>query len=95
MKTSIKEQLNKAAMKELKPTTILVIKSRPILKAIDKGMELNEGYDFEVNGALPEIADGIAKFAIALESLEDNGFGEKSGAYFISLINDYFNKLQK
>ena len=72
------------------PKTILTIKTRPNLKATKKGAELNDGYDFEVNGALPEIADGIAKFA---RELPKNGFGKGSDGYFITLINEYFKKL--
>lgn len=56
------------------------------------GIELNEGYEFKVDGALPEIADGIAKFA---NELENNGFGQGSGTYFISLINNFYNKLKE
>ena len=77
---------------QLKAKTILTIKSRPKL-TIDEaeiGLELNEGYEFDVDGALPEIADGIAKLAA---ELEPNGFGENSGSYFISLINEYYKKL--
>lgn len=70
--------------------TILTIKTRPSLKATKKGMTLNDGYDFDVNGALPEIADGIAKFA---KELPKNGFGDHSDGYFITLINEYYKKL--
>lgn len=70
--------------------TLLVIKSKPKLTAVDEGVELNEGYEFEVNGAIPEIADAIAKFA---KELEPNGFGEGSGGYFVTLIQEYFNKI--
>ena len=89
----------KEALKELLKTedplnskTILVIKSKPKLSVSDndEGVELNDGYEFEVNGAIPEIADGIAKMAV---ELEPNGFGEKSGAYFIQLINEYYHRL--
>ena len=88
-----KEELEKIIEEnQLKAKTILVIKSRPKL-TIDEaetGIELNEGYEFDVDGALPEIADGIAKLAA---ELEPNGFGENSGSYFISLINEYYKKL--
>lgn len=77
--------------KEANSKTILVIKTKPIFKATKKGAQLNDGYEFEVNGALPEIADGIAKFAFELEK---NGFGKNSGPYFVSLISDYFNRLK-
>lgn len=89
-----KDKLNKLFNEDnqLRAKTLIVIKSRPKLEVADndEGMELNEGYEFEVDGALPEIADGIAKLAAALE---DNGFGENSGNYFIQLINEYYKKL--
>lgn len=94
MEQEHKEQLNKLFNEDnqLRAKTLIVIKSRPKLTVDDndEGMELNEGYEFEVDGALPEIADGIAKMAFALE---ENGFGENSGGYFISLINEYYKKL--
>ena len=76
----------------MKARTILVIKSRPLLAATEDGAELNEGYEFEVNAALPEIADGIVKLAM---ELENNGFGEGSNKLFIQLINEFFNKLNE
>jgi hypothetical protein len=89
---------NKEELKEfiknnnLTAKTILVIASRPKLTETenDEGLELNEGYEFEVNAAIPELADGIAKLAY---ELEPNGFGEGSGGYFIQLINEYYKKL--
>ena len=94
MEQEHKDKLNKLFDEENKlPTkTLLVIKSRPKLSVADddSGMELNDGYEFEVNGALPEVADGIAKFA---HELEVNGFGENAGRYFIGLIAQYFDKL--
>lgn len=95
MEQNEKEQLEKLFNEDnkLNAKTLLIIKSRPKLTVSedDSGMELNDGYEFEVNGAIPEIADGIAKFAVALEQ---NDFGENSSTYFIKLINEYFNKLQ-
>ena len=67
MEQQDKEQLTKLFQEDnqLKAKTLLVIKSRPKLSVAedDSGMELNDGYEFEVNGAIPEVADGIAKFA--------------------------------
>ena len=70
--------------------TILVIKTRPVLKAEKKGLNLNEGYEFEVNGAIPELADSIAKLA---KELPANDFGQDSDKYFLTLIMEYFKKL--
>ena len=94
MEQEIKDKLNKLFNEDnkLEAKTILVIKARPKLTVDDndEGMELNDGYEFEVNGALPEIADGIAKFALELPK---NNFGEGSDTFFIQLVNEYFKKL--
>lgn len=96
MKKEEKEKLNKLFNEDnkLEAKTLLVIKSKPTLSVSDndEGMELNEGYEFEVDGAIPEIADGIAKLAVELPK---NGFGEGSDKMFIGLINNYFNLLTK
>lgn len=87
-----KEDIVNALNKNATVKTILVIKSRPRYEGSEEGVELNDGYEFEANGALPEIADGIAKFA---KELENNGFGENSGKYFVNLVNQYFDKLNE
>lgn len=96
MEQEYKDKLNKMFSEDnqFEAKTILVIKSRPKLSVSDDdtGMELNDGYEFEVDAAVPEVADGIAKFAAELPK---NGFGEDSDRYFISLIGQYFDKLKQ
>lgn len=70
---------------------LLTIHVQEKLSVDKKGLELNEGYQFEVNGALPELADGIAKLAIEMEKA---GFGDKSGDYFLALVNEYYKRLK-
>ena len=73
---------------------ILVIKSINTIETDQDNKDnvnLNDGYTFEVNGSIPELADGIAKFA---KELPKNGFGENSDTGFISLIQQYFNKIK-
>ena len=74
--------------------TILTIKTRPLTKIAEdeSGVELNEGYDFEVNGAIPQLADAIVKLALAMP---DNGFGKGSDKGFIVLINEFFNRARQ
>jgi len=74
---------------KIEPKTILTIKTFPHLDETDEGILLNDGYAFDVNGALPEIADGIVKFALELPA---NDFGEGSDKFFIQLINEFYNK---
>lgn len=86
------QDLEELMNNEIKPKTLLVIKSRPKLSLSEdeNGIELNDGYEFELNGAIPEVADAIAKFAA---ELPNNGLGPDSGSYFITLISEYYKKL--
>lgn len=92
MKEVKKEQINKLLENNVKGVTILVVKRKPKLNVSKNGnnVELNEGYEYEVNSSLPEIADSIAKFA---KELPHQGMGNGSDKYFINLINQYFEKL--
>lgn len=85
-KKKIAELLNS---EEFKGRTILTIKTKPVTKVVHKGVEVNEGYEYELDGALPELAFGIANFA---KELPNNGYGEGSDKEFIKLINLYFTK---
>lgn len=87
---ALQKQLDKQP-EAIRLRTLLVIHVQEKLSVDKKGLELNEGYQFEVDGALPELADGIAKMALELEK---NGFGERSGEYFLSLINEYYKRLK-
>lgn len=54
------------------------------------GINLNEGYEYEINGSLPQVADGIAKMLIEMD--KDKDFGERAGSVFLTLIQEYYNK---
>lgn len=77
--------------------TILTISRKRELEArtVKEGQELdiNEGYDYEVNSSLPEIADGIAKMALEFDKMED--LGENAGSYFLQLIVDFYGQLKE
>ena len=75
---------------DVKKTKIFEIRTKHDLKAVKKGVELNQGYEFDVNTSIPELADAIAKFA---KELPNNGFGDGSDRYFITLISQYYSKL--
>lgn len=80
-------------MKPIKRTkTILVVKALEKLTPEENGVELNEGYEYETNGAIPQIADGIAKMAIEMDKLPD--MGQNAGGAFVSLIVEYYTKLK-
>lgn len=92
MKQIKKEQINKVLEDNIKGNTILVVKRKPKLNVSKNGnnVELNEGYEYDVNSSIPEIADSIAKFA---KELPHQGMGVGSDKYFLDLINQYFGKL--
>lgn len=90
--SEIIEKTNNTESIRLKKIFVICSKEHFSITEKKDGIELNEGYEFEVDGALPEIADGIAKFA---NELEKNGFGQNSGRYFMSLINNFYDKLQQ
>lgn len=72
---------------------ILEVKALELLDEVDDGIELNEGYEFTVNGSIPQIADGIAKLALAMNEQVD--MGKNAGEAFLSLILEYYNYEKK
>ena len=72
---------------------ICEIYSVEILAPTEEGVELNEGYRYEVNGSLPQLADSIAKMAIEFDNNNDT-LGESAGNIFIGLIVEYYNRLK-
>lgn len=72
---------------------ICEIHSVEILAPTEEGVELNEGYQYEVNGSLPQLADSIAKMAVEFDNNNDM-LGESAGSVFISLIVEYYNRLK-
>lgn len=86
--TSIEELVN------MKPATrkkrICEIDSIENLSPTKEGVELNEGYDYSINGSIPQLADSIAKLAIEFDKNQD--MGEKAGEMFITLIVHYYEQ---
>ncbi len=81
------DEENKQSKRE---TTILVMKRLELLDAEEDGVNLNEGYAYDVNAPIAEVADGIAKMAIQLdEMLADQ---PHTGAYFIELIKQFYER---
>lgn len=71
--------------------TILNIKVVEKLAPEEEGLELNEGYEYEINGTIPQLADGIAKMAIEMDKQPD--LGDKAGGAFLALVEQYYLKL--
>ena len=71
--------------------TILNIKVVEKLIPEEDGVNLNEGYEYDVNGTIPQLADGIAKMAIEMDKQPD--LGDKAGGAFLALIEQYYLKL--
>ena len=88
--TTIEELKNMEPVDRTK--TILTINVIEKLTAEEDGIDLNEGYEYEINGSLPQLADGIAKMLIEMDKQED--MGENAGGAFLNLIQQYYLKAQ-
>lgn len=76
--------------------TILVIKRKRSFDPAeddDSKVELNEGYEFEADAPIPEIADGIAKMAIEMDKMPE--LDKDSGMMFLTLIAQFYKKLKE
>ena len=73
---------------------ICIIHSVETLTPTEEGVELNEGYKYEVDGTLPQLADSIAKLAIELDK-EPETFSDNAGGLFVSLIVQFYDKLKE
>lgn len=65
---------------------ILTVTSIETLTAIEEGVELTEGYTYDVHGSIPQLADSIAKLAIEF----DKEFGDGAGSAFLALMHQYY-----
>ena len=72
--------------------TILNIKVVEKLTPEDEGVDLNEGYEYDLNGSIPQIADGLAKMFIEMDKQED--MGQDAGGALLNLIEQYYLKLK-
>ena len=84
-----------AELKNMEPVNrtseILKISVLETLKPEEEGIELNEGYTYEVNGSIPQLADGLAKMAVEMDKQPD--LGDKAGGAFLALVQQYYIKL--
>lgn len=71
---------------------ILEIDTLENLEPEKEGMALNEGYEYTVDGAIPQLADALAKMAIEMD--KDLSLGEAAGGMFITLIAQFYEKLK-
>lgn len=69
---------------------ILQVEAKETLIPGNEGVFLNEGYSYELDGSIPQIADSIAKLAIQLDL--DTTLGDNAGQMFINLIEQYYIK---
>lgn len=88
--------MTKEELQDIKPVvrtkTILNIKVVEKLEPEEEGIELNEGYEYEIEGSLPQLADGFAKMLLELD--KDKTMGDRAGAAFLTLIQQYYIQLQ-
>lgn len=81
-------QLDEAARDKV----ILQITARNAIDAQEDGVYLNEGYSFSINGSIPQFADALAKMLIEMN--KDPEFGEKAGDNFLTLLDQYYQRLK-
>ena len=67
---------------------VLTIKAREVLKPNEDGYYLEDGYTYDINCALPELA--IAFSVMLTEMDKDTDFGDKTGAMLLFLINENY-----
>lgn len=71
---------------------LLEISSVEKLDPSEEGYELSEGYVFEVNGSLMNVAHGISVFISELDNQLESGAGET----FMTLLTEYYqNNINK
>lgn len=75
----------------IRVATILKIEVLEKLESEKDGVELNEGYQFEVDGPIPQLADAIAKMAFEMDKEET--LGNKGGGAFLALVAEYYKNL--
>ena len=72
--------------------TILEVKVIEKLTPEDDGVDLNEGYEYNLNGSIPQVADGLAKMFIEMDKQTD--MGQDAGGAVLNLIQQYYLKLK-
>lgn len=87
------EEIEKQIDGQIRDRQILRIVARRAIEPNNDGVSLNEGYDYEVDGALPQLADALAK--MLLEMNKDKSFGENAGSMFLTLLTEYYNRLKE
>jgi|LGVE01.1.fsa_nt_gb hypothetical protein len=73
-------------------STLLEIKVLERSVPTDDGVALNEGYEFAFEGAIPELAHGIANLALLMD--EDEELGDLGGGVLITLASEFYHKLK-
>ncbi len=68
--------------------SILKVDAIELLEPNPEGMDLNEGYNFVIDGPIPQVADGLAKMMLAMD--DDKSIGNNAGEAFLGLINTYY-----
>lgn len=86
------KQDNYEMTEHTRTTTILKIEALENLEPTEDGMDLNEGYSYEVQGSLPQLADSLAKMAIEMD--KDLDLGDNAGGAFVALITQYYEMLK-
>lgn len=77
-----------AQNRETRTVKILEVRKHEYVDLKQEGVEINGGYEYDLNGNLAEVADGLAKLAIEMD--KDKSMGDNAGGYFITLISQFY-----
>jgi len=74
--------------RETRAVKILEVRKLEYIDLKAEGVEINGGYEYDLNGNLAEVADGLVKLAIEMD--KDKSMGDHAGAYFVTLISQFY-----
>lgn len=86
----MKNTINVNEVKEVRKKNILTIDAIESLTGDEEGLNLNEGYDYAVNGPLAQVADGLAKLLIELDKESMTRDNTKTGEGLLVVLTEYY-----
>ena len=89
MKEVVQEELDKVVPKE---EVLLVIRKTTKPETADEGVTIAEGYHYDINSTVAELAYAIAGLA---KEMPNNDMGEGSDELFVTMIKEYLAKMKE
>ena len=89
MKEVVQKELDTIETKE---EVLLCIRKMTRPETVDEGVTIKEGYKFDINSTVAELAFGIACLA---KEMPNNDMGEGSDELFVTMIKEYLSRLKE